>query len=118
MAKKWTGGPGPLPPGPNNLGKGPEKSEGDRKRDAEEGGGQETGAQDPRLYSVRISRSTGIDWGTDISFSWVYVRDLQPSGAAALSGEVSLGDQVCCLFVIQEFCYALLPCTAWCLSAS
>eukprot|EP00904_Undaria_pinnatifida_P001529 jgi/Undpi1/11377/HiC_scaffold_30.g13674.m1 len=56
-----------------------------------EKGGDE---QDARLYSVRISRVTGIEWGTDLSFSWVYVRALQPSGAAALCGEVSVGDQL------------------------
>lgn len=94
MAKKWTGGPGPLPPGPSNLGKGLEKDGGDSKKGAEEGEEQESGLEDRRLYKVTIARSTGIEWGTDISFSWVYVRDLQPSGAAALSGEVSIGDQV------------------------
>ncbi|CAN0183519.1 unnamed protein product [Ascophyllum nodosum] len=52
------------------------------------------GEQDPRLYSVRISRATGIDWGSDISFSWIYVRDLTPSGAAANCREISVGDQL------------------------
>lgn len=60
----------------------------------EAGEEEEAGEQDPRLYSVRISRVTGIEWGTDLSFSWVYVRALQPSGAAANCGEVSVGDQV------------------------
>ncbi|CAB1114552.1 unnamed protein product [Ectocarpus sp. CCAP 1310/34] len=49
---------------------------------------------DPRLYSVRIARATGIEWGTDISFSWVYIRALQPDGAAANCGEISVGDQL------------------------
>lgn len=60
----------------------------------EAGEEEEAGEQDPRLYSVRISRVTGIEWGTDLSFSWVYVRALQPSGAAANCGEVAVGDQV------------------------
>lgn len=60
-----------------------------------EGEEEDAGEQDPRLYSVRISRVTGIEWGTDLSFSWVYVRALQPSGAAANCGEISVGDQVC-----------------------
>lgn len=51
-------------------------------------------ATDERLYSVRISRVTGIEWGTDLSFSWVYVRDLQPGGVADTCGEISKGDQV------------------------
>jgi len=50
---------------------------------------------DPRLRRIRIPRALGIDWGTDLSFSFVYVRDLEPSGAAALSGEIEVGDQIC-----------------------
>ena len=50
---------------------------------------------DPRLRRIRLSRALGIDWGTDLSFSFVYVRDLEPSGAASLSGEVEIDDQIC-----------------------
>jgi ferredoxin len=50
---------------------------------------------DERLYRVRLSRATGIEWGTDLSFSFVYVRDLDPTGDAALSGTVKKGDQLC-----------------------
>lgn len=51
---------------------------------------------DPRLVRVRLPRALGIDWGTDLSFSFVYVRDLEaPTGAAFLSGEVNIGDQIC-----------------------
>ena len=50
---------------------------------------------DPRLRRLRLPRALGIDWGTDLSFSFVYVRDLEPSGAASLSGEVEIGDQIC-----------------------
>lgn len=50
---------------------------------------------DPRLRRIRLSRALGIDWGTDLSFSFVYVRDLEPSGAASLSGEVEIEDQIC-----------------------
>lgn len=63
----------------------------------EEGGGRtEEGGEpyDPRIYSVRISRVTGIEWGTDLSFKWVYVRALHPSGAAENCGQISVGDQV------------------------
>lgn len=49
---------------------------------------------DPRIYTVRISRAMGIGWGTDISFRWVYVRELDPSGPAANCGKISVGDQV------------------------
>lgn len=48
---------------------------------------------DPRLYRVRIARYTGIEWGTDLSFSFVYVRNVDPSGPAY--GIVNVGDQLC-----------------------
>lgn len=50
---------------------------------------------DERLYRVRLSRATGIEWGTDLSFSFVYVRDLDPTGDASMSGMVQKGDQLC-----------------------
>jgi ferredoxin len=50
---------------------------------------------DDRLYRVRLSRAAGIEWGTDLSFSFVYVRGLDPSGDAAASGQVQVGDQLC-----------------------
>lgn len=56
-------------------------------------GDQSEAKGDPRLYSVRVSRVTGIDWGTDLSFKWVYVRALEPSGSGAQAG-VAVGDQV------------------------
>lgn len=57
---------------------------------------------DPRLRRIRLSRALGIDWGTDLSFSFVYVRGLEPSGAASLSGEVKVGDQICELRPVAE----------------
>lgn len=51
--------------------------------------------QDPRLYRVQISRATGIEWGTDLSFSFVYVRDMEPGGPAFMSNQISKGDQIC-----------------------
>lgn len=50
---------------------------------------------DDRLFRIRLSRATGIDWGTDLSFSFVNVRDMDPTGAAAMSGEIQKGDQLC-----------------------
>eukprot|EP00980_Cylindrotheca_fusiformis_P025853 scaffold14741_cov135-Cylindrotheca_fusiformis.AAC.3 len=50
---------------------------------------------DERLYRVRLSRAPGIEWGTDLSFSFVYVRDLDPSGPASMSGRVEKNDQLC-----------------------
>lgn len=50
---------------------------------------------DDRLYRIRLPRATGIEWGSDLSFSFVYVRDMEPSGPASLSSIVSKGDQIC-----------------------
>jgi ferredoxin len=52
-------------------------------------------AVDPRFTRVRLSRAMGIDWGTDLSFSYVYVRGMDPAGAAAMSKQVQVGDQLC-----------------------
>lgn len=57
---------------------------------------------DERLYKIRLSRATGIEWGTDLSFAWVYVRDMDPSGAASLSGKINKGDQLCELKAVQD----------------
>jgi ferredoxin len=67
------------------------------------GGGEEPEAPDERidlslddrLYRIRLPRAPGIEWGTDLSFSFVYVRDLDPAGPASMSGRVEKGDQVC-----------------------
>jgi ferredoxin len=50
---------------------------------------------DDRLYRTRLSRAPGIEWGTDLSFSFVYVRKLEPTGEAALMGMVGKDDQLC-----------------------
>ena len=49
---------------------------------------------DPRLYSIKIPRAPGIEWGTDLSFSFVCVRALEPGGAASSAG-VEINDQIC-----------------------
>lgn len=58
--------------------------------------------QDTRLYRVKIPRATGIEWGTDLSFSFVYVRDMEPSGPAFMSKVISKGDQICELCPVSE----------------
>ena len=55
-----------------------------------------------RLYRISLSRATGIEWGTDLSFSFVYVRGMDPSGAAALSGAIRVGDQLCELRPVKD----------------
>lgn len=56
---------------------------------------------DDRLYRIRLPRAPGIEWGTDLSFSFVYVRDLDPVGPALMSGRVSEGDQLCELIAVE-----------------
>jgi ferredoxin len=58
-------------------------------------------ASDDRLYRIRLSRATGIEWGTDLSFAFVYVRAMDPTGAAAYSGQVTVGDQLCELAAVN-----------------
>jgi ferredoxin len=50
---------------------------------------------DPRLFKIRLPRAAGIEWGSDLSFSFVYVRGMDPSGAAAFSGLIEPGDHLC-----------------------
>mmetsp|Transcript_11386 Transcript_11386/g.27455 ORF Transcript_11386/g.27455 Transcript_11386/m.27455 type:complete len:290 (-) Transcript_11386:4593-5462(-) len=56
---------------------------------------------DDRLYRIRLPRAPGIEWGTDLSFSFVYVRELDPVGPASMSGRVSKGDQLCELIPVE-----------------
>jgi len=50
---------------------------------------------DDRLYRIRLPRAPGIEWGTDLSFSFVYVRDMDPTGPAFMSKQIQKGDQLC-----------------------
>eukprot|EP00538_Stauroneis_constricta_P001109 CAMPEP_0119549402 /NCGR_PEP_ID=MMETSP1352-20130426/3100_1 /TAXON_ID=265584 /ORGANISM="Stauroneis constricta, Strain CCMP1120" /LENGTH=289 /DNA_ID=CAMNT_0007594937 /DNA_START=910 /DNA_END=1776 /DNA_ORIENTATION=- len=59
-------------------------------------------SQDERLYRIRLPRAPGIEWGTDLSFSFVYVRDMEPAGPASLSGLVGKGDQICELIAVRD----------------
>ena len=43
-------------------------------------------------FELELAKRAGISWGSDLSFSWVYVLDLEPTGEAALSGMVQKGD--------------------------
>jgi len=41
-----------------------------------------------------MGKRAGISWGSDLSFRWVYVLDLEPTGEAAQSGIVQKGDYI------------------------
>ena len=57
---------------------------------------------DDRSYTVRLSRAAGIEWGTDLSFRFVYVRALEPGGAADQTGVISKGDQLCSIRPLND----------------
>lgn len=76
-------------PGPTAEGQG-ESSESNADDD-----GRIDVSVDTRLYRTRLSRAPGIEWGTDLSFSFVYVREMDPTGEASLMGMVKTDDQLC-----------------------
>jgi ferredoxin len=59
-------------------------------------------SQDERLYRIRLPRAPGIEWGTDLSFSFVYVRDMDPTGPAKMSKLIETGDQLCELKAVTD----------------
>jgi ferredoxin len=65
--------------------------------------------QDERLYRIQLSRATGIEWGTDLSFSFVYVRDMEPGGAASMSKVIDKGDQICELRAVGDAKNPVVP---------
>ena len=57
---------------------------------------------DERLYRIRLPRAPGIDWSTDLSFAFVYVRDMDPTGPAFMSKLIEKGDQLCELKAVTD----------------
>ena len=45
-------------------------------------------------FEIELPKRAGISWGSDLSFSWVYVLDVEPTGEAAASGMVRKGDYI------------------------
>lgn len=45
-------------------------------------------------YTLELPKRAGIDWGSDLSFRWIYVLSLEPTGAAAATGVIQKGDYV------------------------
>jgi len=45
-------------------------------------------------YTIELPRRAGISWGSDLSFRWIYVLDLEPSGEAAATGLIQKGDYI------------------------
>jgi hypothetical protein len=42
--------------------------------------------------TVELTKRAGISWGSDLSFSWIYVLDLEQSGEASASGQIEKVD--------------------------
>lgn len=45
-------------------------------------------------YTIELPKRAGISWGSDLSFSWIYVLDVEPDGAAANTGLIQKGDYI------------------------
>ena len=45
-------------------------------------------------YSVELNKRAGISWGSDLSFRFIYVLDLEPTGDAYQSGLVEKVDDL------------------------
>lgn len=45
-------------------------------------------------YTVELPRVSGLSWGSDLSFRWIYVQDIDPNGAAAESNMIQKGDYI------------------------
>ena len=43
-------------------------------------------------YTVELPKASGISWGSDLSFRWIYVQDIDPQGEAMKTGMVRKGD--------------------------
>jgi len=50
-------------------------------------------AGDGEFYTVTLSRATGVDWASDLSFRWVYAREVEIGSSASLAG-VQKGHQL------------------------
>ena len=74
LAKKNWG-----PPSANPVGGGYSETSSPPKAD-------ETGGM---TYTVELTKRAGITWGSDLSFRWIYVLDLEQSGEASASGQIA-----------------------------
>eukprot|EP01038_Epipyxis_sp_PR26KG_P005320 gene5320-7385_t len=62
-------------------------------------------------YQIEMSRNSGISWGSDLSFRWVYVLGLDENGEAAASNIIEKGDYIIGVgntsLIAQDFDYVL-----------
>ena len=78
----------------------------ERRRRASAGSGRRRGEEeeeaDERFYTVTLPVIPGIDWGTDGSFRFVFVKGLEAGGPADRCGVVAPGDFLCQLTGREE----------------
>ena len=68
-------------------------------------------SQNGYSFTIELGKSCGISWGSDLSFRWIYVRDIDPRGEAALTNLVRKGDYIIgagnTSLIAQDFDYVL-----------
>jgi hypothetical protein len=78
----------------------PSPADGERSEDA-----------DGLTYTVEMSKSSGISWGSDLSFRWIYVLGIDPNGEAASTQLITKGDYLIgagnTSLIAQDFDYVL-----------
>ena len=45
-------------------------------------------------YTVELPKRAGLSWGSDLSFRWIYVLDIEPMGEASQTGMIQKGDYI------------------------
>ena len=62
------------------------------------------------VYTVDLPKRAGIEWGSDLSFRWIYVRGLEEGGEAERTGlirkgEIMLVDIAMIISLVIFYCY-------------
>jgi ferredoxin len=64
-----------------------------------------------KIYTLELPKRAGINWGTDLSFRWVYVSSLESTGEAAQTGLIEKGDYIIGMgnqsMIAQDFDFVL-----------
>ena len=45
-------------------------------------------------YSINLPKRSGIQWGSDLSFRWIYVVDIDPDTEASQCGLIEKGTRI------------------------
>lgn len=65
-------------------------------------------------FSVELPKASGITWGSDLSFRWVYVLDVNPQSEAAQCGKILKGDYIIGFgntsLIAEDFDFVLTVC--------